>query len=105
MRNEDLAGKVAVVTGGSRGIGHFIAKALAEAGATVAITGRNERRLNEAARAGGERWRPYVCDQRDGQAVEAMARAVVDQLGAPDILVNNAGLMRGGNVADLSLDE
>lgn len=105
MRNEDLSGKVAVVTGGSRGIGHHIAAALHRAGASVAITGRNPTTISAAAREIGSRCRGYVCDQREPAAVQTMAVAVVEELGAPDILVNNAGLVRGGNVLDMTLDD
>lgn len=103
MGEQDLSGKIAVVTGGSRGIGHHIAAALHQAGAGVAITGRNADTLKAAAQRVGERCRCYVCDQRSPQAITAMAAAVLSEMGTPDILVNNAGVMRGGNVVDMSL--
>ncbi|MBI4559655.1 MAG: SDR family NAD(P)-dependent oxidoreductase [Candidatus Hydrogenedentes bacterium] len=104
MRVESLSGKVAVVTGGSRGIGRHIAAALHEAGAVVAITGRQRRTLEAAAKKIGVRCHPYVCDQRDPKAIHAMAEQVINDLGAPDILVNNAGGYRGAPVVDLSLE-
>lgn len=104
MQNESLAGRIAVVTGGSRGIGRHIARALHQAGATVAITARNEDSLNKTAAEIGDRCRAYPCDQRDPAAITAMSRAVIMDLGAPDILVNNAGTFRGGAVADLPLE-
>lgn len=104
MTHGDLANKVAVVTGASRGIGKHIAGALHRAGAAVAITGRAEKTLAAAARDIGEGCRPYVCDQRDPAAIKAMAAAVLGDLGAPDILVNNAGTFRGGRVADMPLE-
>jgi len=94
----------AVVTGGSRGIGRHIAAALHEAGATVAITGRAESTLKEAADAIGARCHPFVCDQRDPAAIEAMAAAVQERLGSVHLLVNNAGGGRSGKVVDLPLD-
>jgi len=100
----DLSRKVAVVTGGSRGIGRHIAAALHQAGASVAITGRRQKTLTRAAQELGERCRPYVCDQRDPEAIRSMAEAVVAEMGAPDILVNNAGRMRGGQVVGMSLE-
>lgn len=98
---DDLAEKVAVVTGGSRGIGFHIAKALHRAGAAVAITGRSTETLHTAARDIGERCRPYVGDQRDPAAIEDMAAKVVSEMGAPDILVNNAGVYRQAPVLEL----
>jgi len=105
MIHEDLSNQIAVVTGGSRGIGRHIAAALHRAGARVGITGRREDALRAAARAVGERCRPYVCDQRDPQAIDAMAQAVLREMGAPDILVNNAAAVKLGTpVAEMSLD-
>ena len=104
MRNEDLTGKVAVVTGASRGIGKHIARALHEAGATVAITGRNRDSIAAAARSIGTRCRAYVCDQRDVEAIRRMAGTVTADLGAPDILVNNAGTFLGAPVVEMPLE-
>ena len=102
MQMEDLSGKIAVVTGGSRGMGRHIAAALHGAGASVAITGRDKATLAAAAKAVGARCRPYVCDQRDAGAIAHMAEAVLADLGPPDILVNNAGVYRGGCVVDMA---
>ncbi|MBI5093928.1 MAG: SDR family NAD(P)-dependent oxidoreductase [Candidatus Hydrogenedentes bacterium] len=105
MREEDLNGTVAVVTGGSRGIGRHIAEALCKAGATVAITGRHKETLNAVEKELGAACHGYVCDQRDPAAVRTMAERVQADWGAPDILVNNAGRMLGGRVADMPLAE
>jgi NADP-dependent 3-hydroxy acid dehydrogenase YdfG len=104
MRNEDLTGKTAVVTGASRGIGRHIAHALHEAGATVAITGRSRATLDTAAETIGDRCRQYVCDQQNPDAITQMAKAVIADLDAPDILVNNAGAMLGEPVVELDLE-
>lgn len=105
MQNEDLNGKVAVVTGGSRGIGKHIARTLHDAGATVAITGRKAATLKSvAADIGSRRCSHYVCDQRDPNAIQAMAKSVIADLGAPDILVNNAASFMGAPVVELPLD-
>ena len=93
-----------VVTGASRGIGKHIAKAFHEAGATVAITGREEESLSVSAKDIGTRCHPYVCDQRDPASIKAMAQAVLERLGVPQVLVNNAGIYGGKHVADMTLD-
>jgi 3-oxoacyl-[acyl-carrier protein] reductase len=97
-----LQGKNAVVTGASRGIGLAVAKALHEAGANVAITGREDRTLQAAAGSIGPRARGFVCDQQDRASIEAMADHVLQAMGPPDVLVNNAGVMRGAPVAEMS---
>ncbi len=79
----DLSGRVALVTGGSRGIGRGIAGVLTEAGATVVTCARSE-----AGDAVGEH---VVCDVRDADAVEAMVAGIVERHGRLDIVVNNAG--------------
>jgi NAD(P)-dependent dehydrogenase (short-subunit alcohol dehydrogenase family) len=79
----DLTGRVALVTGGTKGIGAAIADRLAEAGATVVVCGRNE----PAASA----HQFLACDVRDPDLVDAMVAAVVAEHGRLDIAVNNAG--------------
>lgn len=100
----NLEGRLAVVTGGSRGIGFHIARALHGQGATVVITGRSAVTLGEAAKKIGPHCRPVTCDQRNPQSIKDMARQVMDEYEAPDILVNNAGVMRSSPVAEMSLD-
>jgi NADP-dependent 3-hydroxy acid dehydrogenase YdfG len=104
MTAKQLEGKVAVVTGGSRGIGRHIAAALVEAGARVAVTARTSEAVKQTADALGKNCTPYVCDHRDPQQVRDTADAIIEKMGAPDILVNNAGCMRGGAVAEMPLD-
>lgn len=104
MRNEDLTGKVAVVTGASRGIGKHIARALHDAGATVAVTGRSRDSIAAAARSVGTRCKAYACDQRDAAAIRRMADSVIADLGSPDILVNNAGMFLGAPVVDMQVE-
>ena len=90
----ELTGKVAVVTGGSRGIGHAAAGALHEAGARVAILGRDGAKAAEAAAGFGPTARGYRCDVALAADVEATVTAVERDLGAIDVLVNNAGITR-----------
>jgi 2-deoxy-D-gluconate 3-dehydrogenase len=91
----DLAGKVAVVTGGNGGIGLGMASGLAEAGAAIAIVGRNEGKsaaaVAELERSGAKAI-SVVADVTDKAAVTAMVARVTDELGRIDILVNNAGI-------------
>jgi NAD(P)-dependent dehydrogenase (short-subunit alcohol dehydrogenase family) len=100
-----LRGKVALVTGGNRGIGFAIAQALIEAGASVVITGRDERALQTAA-ARLPKARPVHCDVRDPHSVERLFRVIGEKFGSLDILVNNAGLAHPNReIAKLPLAE
>lgn len=89
-----LDGKVALVTGGSRGLGLQIAEALGEAGAKIAITARREPGLEQAVQHLIEQdieASSAVCDISRNDQVEAAVQAVLDRFGHIDILVNNAG--------------
>ncbi len=89
-----LAGRKALVTGASRGIGRAIALALAEAGADVAIAARHQPDLDQLAAALGNRGVRALacqCDVIDSAQVERMAERVLEGFGGLDILVNNAG--------------
>ena len=91
----DLTGKVAVVTGGNGGIGLGMARGLAEAGAAIAIVGRNEGKSSAAVAEltrNGHKAISVVTDVTDKAAVTAMVSHVTDELGRIDILVNNAGI-------------
>jgi 3-oxoacyl-[acyl-carrier protein] reductase len=94
MTGIDLTGKVALVTGGTRGIGRAIAQALHAAGAKVAITGRDLERAKAAAAELGERTLGLACEMTDAGQIEAAIAATEQGLGPIDILVNNAGLTR-----------
>jgi 2-dehydro-3-deoxy-D-gluconate 5-dehydrogenase len=90
----DLAGKVAIVTGGNGGIGLGLARGLADAGADVAVVGRNETKSTEAVeelRKRGVKAIAVATDVTDKAAVTAMIERVGKELGRIDILVNNAG--------------
>ena len=92
----DLSGKVAVVTGGSRGIGHAIAQALARVGSRVAVLARDVTKAREAAAAlgDGQRAQGYECDVSDARQVETTVAAVEADFGRIDVVVNNAGTTR-----------
>jgi len=91
----DLKGKVALVTGGSRGLGLQIAEALAEMGAKIAISARKKDELDQAvSRLGGEA-SAFVCDIGKREAIAPLADAVLKKFGCVDILVNNAGATWG----------
>ena len=107
----NLSGKAAVVTGGSRGIGFAIARALVDNGAHVVITGRTEARLEEAtlelqaaAREGGTATGMRT-DVRNYQEVEQLMTRVARQHGGLDILINNAGIGLFRAVADMTPEE
>ena len=87
----DLAGRVAIVTGGNGGIGLAIAEALADAGAKVMLAGRNRDKGERAARGIGEAAAFMVADVTRKVDCEALAAATVARFGRLDILVNNAG--------------
>lgn len=87
--------KVAVITGGSRGIGLALARAFAEAGYALVITGRDAARLERAAselKGSGGRVQALVCDVTDPAALRTAFKAIQQQYGFVDVLVNNAGI-------------
>ena len=90
----NLSGKTALVTGATGGIGGSIARALHEAGATVAISGRQADKLEALAKEIGERTHVLPCDLADRAQVGKLIEQAVAKLGRLDILVNNAGLTR-----------
>ncbi len=103
-----LKGKVALVTGATRGLGYAMAKALAEEGVNVAICARDAKKvgevcgeLNKIAERAGARASGYTADVSKVADAEAMVTGIVKQFGGIDILVNNAGAARPGALAEL----
>ena len=97
--SEVLRGRVALVTGGSRGIGRQVASALAEAGAEVLLTSRTAeagRAAAEEIRASGGKARDVVLDISDDAAVETVVNELLGDYGTIPLLVNNAGITRDG---------
>jgi NAD(P)-dependent dehydrogenase (short-subunit alcohol dehydrogenase family) len=108
MNNTDLSGRVAVVTGASRGIGRAIALALAGAGAKLALLSRDQAKLAETlsmVRAAGADGEIYVCDVREEAQIKQVAERVRARFGAAHILVNNAGTAIRKNIIDFSFEE
>jgi len=94
----DLTGKTALITGASGGIGGAIAKALHQAGATVAIHGTRREALDALAAELGERVHVLPANLSKGEEVEQLAKDAEAALGGLDILVNNAGITKDGLV-------
>jgi len=91
----DLGGRVAIVTGGNGGIGLGLARGLADAGANIAIVGRNETKSKAAVNdlaARGVKAASVVADVTDKEAVARMVERVAAEFGRIDILINNAGI-------------
>jgi 3-oxoacyl-[acyl-carrier protein] reductase len=105
----DLTGRVALVTGSTRGIGRAIATALASAGARVAVTGRDQGKADEAAAeiaaTTGVEVRGYAADVSEVAQASALIERVEKDFGQLDILVNNAGLTRDNLLMRLKDDD
>ncbi len=108
MDKQFLEGKVAVITGASRGLGRAIALALGEAGAKLALVSRNQEKLAETRKLACERGAEaevFVTDVRYEAQVRKLEHDVIARFGAAHIVVNNAGTTVLKTLADLSLDE
>ena len=104
----DLSGKVALVTGGSRGLGQEMAEGLAEAGASLMLLARREQWLTPAVeefRARGFRTEGTLCDVSSVDDVQRAVDQTIGALGGIDILVNNAGISWGQPIEDHALDK
>jgi NAD(P)-dependent dehydrogenase (short-subunit alcohol dehydrogenase family) len=104
----DLTGKIAIVTGASRGLGQYLARALAHAGADLVITSRTLDSLKEFTseiESLGRRALPLALDVRDHQSIQEMVEAAWEHYGKLDILVNNAGCNVRKPAVDVSWDD
>jgi NAD(P)-dependent dehydrogenase (short-subunit alcohol dehydrogenase family) len=103
--NFSIEGKVAIVTGASKGIGYGLAGALAAAGAKVAVTARREKDvsgLTEEIRSSGGTAEAYALDVRSVEQIRAVFTKIAQDFGRIDILVNNAGLGEGMLAEDVT---
>jgi NAD(P)-dependent dehydrogenase (short-subunit alcohol dehydrogenase family) len=108
MTAKKLEGRIAVVTGASKGLGKQMALALAEAGAKLALVSRNLEQLTQTAlavRKHGTDAEVYQADVTDEQQVRRLEQAVTQKFGKPQILINNAGINLRKPVTDFALDE
>lgn len=104
----DLTGRVAIITGGSIGLGRQMAEALAEAGANLVLCARKKERCEEAARDMeklGVRALALSCDVKDQASVEQLIAATVSAFGRIDVLINNAGISWGAPTEKMTLAE
>jgi len=104
----DLSGRVAIVTGGSVGLGRQMAEGLAEMGANLVLCARKKERCLQAAeelKSLGVEVLALGCDVKDPASIEAVADATVKQFGRIDILVNNAGTSWGAPVEAMTLEQ
>ncbi len=108
MNSFSLKGKVALVTGASYGIGFAIAKAYAEAGATICFNDRIQEKVEagvEAYKEIGIEAHGYMCDVTDEEAVQAMVAQIEKEVGVIDILVNNAGIIKRIPMCEMSVED
>ena len=104
----DLSGRVALVTGGSRGLGQEIAEGLAEAGASLMLLARREQWLTptvDAMKQRGFRCAGAVCDVSVPDQIDAVVQQTIDTYGRIDILVNNAGVTWGAPAEAMPFDK
>src|SRR3712207_240190 len=97
--------KSAFVTGGSKGIGFAVARALVGEGYGVTVTARNEQEVREAAARLGENVLGVACDVRDEAAVDAAVRAHEERFGGMDLLFANAGVGNFAPVQDMTVED
>jgi NAD(P)-dependent dehydrogenase (short-subunit alcohol dehydrogenase family) len=104
----DLTGRVAIVTGGSVGLGRQMAEGLAEMGASIVLCARKKERCLQAAavlQAAGAKVLALACDVKDPASIQKVAAETLSQFGRVDILINNAGTSWGAPVESMTLEQ
>ena len=104
----DLTGRVAIVSGGSMGLGRQMAEGLAEMGANLVLCARKKERCEEAAetlRRRGVHTLALGCDVRDKAAIQQVVEETLAKFGRIDILINNAGVSWGASVDEMTLEQ
>jgi NAD(P)-dependent dehydrogenase (short-subunit alcohol dehydrogenase family) len=104
----DLTGRVAIVTGGSIGLGRQMAEGLAEMGASLVLCARKEERCRQAAQELqqlGSKAISLACDVKDRASIQQMVDATLAEFGRIDVLINNAGISWGAPAEDMSLED
>ena len=109
IKQFDLSGKTAVITGGSKGLGQAMAAGLASAGADVMVVSRNlaeaEQAAEQIAADFGRKAVGHMCDVSSQTDTEALTTAALEKLGRVDILVNNAGINTRGAIEELTYEQ
>ena len=103
----DLTGRVAIITGGSMGLGRQMAEALAEMGANLALCARKKERCEQAAeelQRLGVKTLAFGCDVKNAASIQEVVDATLSQFGRIDILINNAGTSWGAPVEEMRLE-
>jgi NAD(P)-dependent dehydrogenase (short-subunit alcohol dehydrogenase family) len=104
----DLSGRVAIITGGSVGLGRQMADGLAEMGAHLVLCARKKERCQQAAselQAAGVKVLALACDVKDPASIQAVADSTLEHFGRIDILINNAGTSWGAPVENMTLEQ
>jgi NAD(P)-dependent dehydrogenase (short-subunit alcohol dehydrogenase family) len=104
----DLSGQVAIISGGSMGLGRQMAEGLAEMGANLVLCARKKERCEEAAQAlqsHGIQTLAFECDVRDKSAIQHVVDETIAKFGRLDILINNAGVSWGAPVEEMTLEQ
>ena len=104
----DLTGRVAIVSGGSMGLGRQMAEGLAEMGANLVLCAREKERCEQVAeelRARGVQTIPLACDVRDRVAIHEVVKVTLEAFGRIDILINSAGVSWAAPVEDMTLEQ